>query len=45
MSKPRSLKSVILLRLAIPLIIFMTVETVLSYFVTLHYVDLSLIHI
>jgi len=37
--KPRSLKSVILLRLAIPLIIFMTVETVLSYFVTLHYVD------
>jgi len=39
MSKPRSLKSVILLRLAIPLIIFMTVETVLSYFVTLHYVD------
>jgi len=39
MPKPRSLKSVILLRLAIPLIIFMTVETVLSYFVTLHYVD------
>jgi two-component system sensor histidine kinase TctE len=39
MSKPRSLKSVILLRLAIPLIMFMTVETVLSYFVTLHYVD------
>ncbi|MDD5114483.1 MAG: sensor histidine kinase N-terminal domain-containing protein [Methylobacter sp.] len=37
--KPRSLKSVILLRLAIPLIMFMTVETVLSYFVTLHYVD------
>ncbi len=39
MPKPRSLKSVILLRLAVPLIIFMTVETVLSYFVTLHYVD------
>lgn len=39
MPKPRSLKSVILLRLAIPLLIFMTVETVLSYFVTLHYVD------
>ncbi|MDO9162110.1 MAG: sensor histidine kinase N-terminal domain-containing protein [Methylococcaceae bacterium] len=39
MNNPRSLKSVILLRLAIPLIIFMALETVVSYFVTLHYVD------
>lgn len=37
--KPKSLQKVILLRLAIPLLLFMSVETVLSYFVTLHYVN------
>lgn len=39
MPKLRSLKNVILLRLAIPLIVFMAVETVVSYFATLHYVN------
>ncbi|MDD5412344.1 MAG: sensor histidine kinase N-terminal domain-containing protein [Methylobacter sp.] len=39
MNKNRSLKTEILLRLAIPLIFFMTIETVLSYFVTLHHVN------
>lgn len=39
MNKHRSLKNVILLQLAIPLIIFMAVETVVSYFATLHYVN------
>jgi len=39
MNKNRSLKTEILLRLAIPLIFFMAVETVLSYFVTLHHVN------
>ncbi|MCX7089196.1 MAG: sensor histidine kinase N-terminal domain-containing protein [Methylococcales bacterium] len=35
----RSLKTRMLLKLAIPLIFFMTTESVLSYFVTLHYVN------
>jgi two-component system, OmpR family, sensor histidine kinase TctE len=35
----KSLKSGILVSLIIPLIFFITVETVLSYFVTLHYVS------
>lgn len=39
MNKNRSLKTEILLRLAIPLIFFMAIETVLSYFVTLHHVN------
>ncbi|MGZ5007711.1 MAG: sensor histidine kinase N-terminal domain-containing protein [Methylobacter sp.] len=39
MNKKRSLKSQILLRLAIPLIFFISAESVLSYFVTLHHVD------
>ncbi len=39
MTKNKSLKSEILLRLIIPLIFFVALETVLSYFVTLHYVD------
>ncbi len=38
-NKKRSLKTEILLRLAIPLIFFISVESVLSYFVTLHHVD------
>ncbi len=37
--KNNSLKSGFILRLIIPLIFFMTVEAVLSYFITLHYVD------
>ncbi len=41
MSKSRSLKTEILLRLAIPLIFFMSIETVLSYFVTLHHVNVA----
>jgi two-component system sensor histidine kinase TctE len=39
MNKNRSLKTEILFRLAIPLIFFMAIETVLSYFVTLHHVN------
>ncbi len=39
MHKSKSLKTGILLRLIIPLIFFVSFETVLSYFVTLHYVD------
>jgi two-component system, OmpR family, sensor histidine kinase TctE len=39
MPKDRSLKADILVRLIIPLIIFIALESVLSYFVTLHYVD------
>ena len=35
----RSLRAEILFRLIIPLIVFVALETVLSYFVTLHYVD------
>ncbi len=34
-----SLKAKLLLQLAIPLLLFMTIESVLSYFVTLHYVN------
>lgn len=41
MNKSRSLKTEILLRLAIPLIFFMGIETVLSYFVTLHHVNVA----
>lgn len=37
--KAHSLQKEILLRLFIPLLVFMSVETVLSYFVTLHYVN------
>ncbi|MGZ8191367.1 MAG: sensor histidine kinase N-terminal domain-containing protein [Methylococcaceae bacterium] len=40
-NKQRSLKTEILLRLAIPLIFFIGVESVLSYFVTLHHVDVA----
>jgi len=39
MSKNRSLKTEMLFRLVIPLIFFVIVDAVLSYFVTLHYVD------
>ncbi|SJM91177.1 Sensor protein QseC [Crenothrix polyspora] len=39
MLKSRSLKTGILFRLIIPLIFFISLESVLSYFVTLHYVD------
>ena len=39
MSQNRSLKTEILLRLVLPLIFFVIVDAVLSYFVTLHYVD------
>lgn len=39
MAKIRSLKTEILFRLIIPLICFVAVESVLSYFVTLHYVN------
>ncbi len=41
MTKKRSLKTEILLRLAIPLIVFISIESVLSYFVTLHHVDVA----
>lgn len=41
MSKQRSLKTAILLRLAIPLIFFISIESVLSYFVTLHHVNVA----
>jgi two-component system sensor histidine kinase TctE len=41
MTKQRSLKAEILLRLAMPLIFFISVESVLSYFVTLHHVDVA----
>ncbi|MDO9048292.1 MAG: sensor histidine kinase N-terminal domain-containing protein [Methylobacter sp.] len=41
MTKQRSLKTEILLRLAIPLIFFISVESVLSYFVTLHHVNVA----
>jgi len=40
-NKQRSLKTEILLRLAVPLIFFISVESVLSYFVTLHHVDVA----
>jgi two-component system, OmpR family, sensor histidine kinase TctE len=40
-NKQRSLKTEILLRLSIPLIFFISVESVLSYFVTLHHVDVA----
>lgn len=39
MNKQRSLRTEIILRLSVPVIFFMAVETVLSYFTTLHYVD------
>ena len=39
MPRNRSLKTGILLRLIVPLIFFILLESVLSYFVTLHYVD------
>ena len=39
MKKPRSLKNELLLRLVIPLVFFVMVDTVLTYFFTLHYVD------
>ncbi|MGR9045380.1 MAG: sensor histidine kinase [Gammaproteobacteria bacterium] len=39
MSNNRSLKSEILFRLIVPVVFFIVVETVLSYFVTLHYAD------
>ncbi|MDP1664704.1 MAG: sensor histidine kinase N-terminal domain-containing protein [Methylobacter sp.] len=41
MNKQRSLKTEILLRLAIPLIFFISIESVLSYFVTLHHVNVA----
>lgn len=41
MTKQRSLKTGILLRLAMPLIFFIGIESVLSYFVTLHHVDVA----
>jgi two-component system sensor histidine kinase TctE len=40
-NKQRSLKAEILLRLAVPLIFFISIESVLSYFVTLHHVDVA----
>ncbi|WP_036251488.1 sensor histidine kinase N-terminal domain-containing protein [Methylobacter sp. BBA5.1] len=39
MAKVRSLRTEILFRLIIPLICFIAIESVLSYFVTLHYVN------
>ncbi len=39
MHKIRSLKHELLFRLVLPLIFFVNVDTVLTYFVTLHYVD------
>ncbi|WP_019864209.1 sensor histidine kinase [Methylovulum miyakonense] len=39
MHRAKSLKSEILLRLVIPLLFFVIVDAVLSYFVTVHYVD------
>ena len=39
MTKNRSLKTEMLFRLVIPLIFFVIIDGVLSYFVTLHYVD------
>ncbi|MFZ2171248.1 MAG: sensor histidine kinase N-terminal domain-containing protein, partial [Methylococcaceae bacterium] len=39
MHKKRSLKTEMLFRLVIPLIFFVIIDAVLSYFVTLHYVD------
>lgn len=41
MHNKRSLKTEILLRLAVPLILFISCESVLSYFVTLHHVDVA----
>jgi len=41
MNKQRSLKTEILLRLAMPLIFFISFESVLSYFVTLHHADVA----
>lgn len=38
-AKNSSLKSGFILRLIIPLLLFMTVEAILSYFITWHYVD------
>jgi len=41
MNKQRSLKAEILLRLAVPLIFFISIESILSYFVTLHHADVA----
>jgi two-component system sensor histidine kinase TctE len=41
MIKKRSLKTEILFRLAVPLIFFISIESVLSYFVTLHHADVA----
>jgi len=41
MNKQRSLKTEILLRVAVPLIFFISFESVLSYFVTLHHADVA----
>lgn len=39
MASNKSLKTGILIRLVVPILFFITLESVLSYFVTLHYVD------
>ncbi|MGR9114847.1 MAG: sensor histidine kinase N-terminal domain-containing protein [Gammaproteobacteria bacterium] len=39
MNKNRSLKTEIMLRLTVPVVFFIVVESILSYFVTLHYAD------
>lgn len=39
MTENRSLKTEIILRLTVPVVLFIIFETVLSYFVTLHYAD------
>jgi signal transduction histidine kinase len=39
MNKVTSLKTTIVLRLIIPLMVFIIIETALSYFIALHYVD------
>lgn len=40
-NKKHSLKNQILLRLAVPLIFFISTESILSYFVTLHHADVA----
>ncbi len=39
MNKVASLKTAIVFRLIIPAMMFIVIEAILSYFVTLHYVD------
>lgn len=39
MNKPKSLKSGILAKLIVPLILIITADAILSYFITLHHVD------